>query len=295
MNTFLISLKGIAIGAANIMPGVSGATLALIFGIYEKLVRSVNELFFAPKQSIRFLLPLGIGMAFGILLFGSIINTLLHSFPLESRLYIAGLMIGSLPQVHKIALKGHNAKISYYFLSFVCAALISIFIVFSPSPNIYLDTAFNFGFLIYVFFGGVFAAAALMIPGISGAIVFILFGLYPIVMSVIAQIREYLFSPASFELLPPIFKIVAPMGLGIVVGILLCSKLIAVLLRKFHVFTYFVIIGLIIGSTLALFTSDAQNLFETLRPIMNLSIVFALVSFILGCISSLIIGAFNKN
>ena len=294
MKTFLIGLKGMAVGAANIMPGVSGATLALVFGIYEKLVRSINELFSSPKQSMKFLLPLGLGMAVGIILFGSVVDTLLNLFPLESRLFIAGLMIGSLPQVHRVALKGQNSKGYYYLVSVISAVLVSLLVIVSPAPNLNLDTALNIGFLAYVFVGGVFAAAALMIPGISGAMVFILFGLYPIVMNVIAQIREYLFSPTNLELLPPIFMIAVPMGIGIIVGILLCSKLIAVLLKKFHVLTYFVIIGLIIGSTLALFSTDTIYLLEIFSPIRSITVVFATVSFILGCITSISIGAFNK-
>ena len=281
-------------GAANIMPGVSGATLALIFGIYEKLIESINSLFSSPKQSLKFLLPLGFGMAAGIIMFGSIVDALLTSFPLESRLFIAGLMAGSLPQVYKVALRGHKARKIYYFVPAISAILISAFIVLSPSPNLALDASPSFGFIAYVFIGGVFAAAALMIPGISGAMVFILFGLYPIVMNVIAQIREYLFSPANLELLAPIFTVAAPMGLGILIGILLCSKFIAVLLKKFHVLTYFVIIGLIIGSIVALFSSDTYAVLESIRLIQAAAIIFALLSFVLGCIASIFIGNFSK-
>ena len=294
MKTFLIGIKGIAVGAANIMPGVSGATLALVFGIYEKLVASVNEIFSSPKQSLKFLLPLGIGMAVGIILFGSIIDNLLNSFPLESRLFIAGLMIGSLPQVHRIALNGNAAKGSYYAVSAVSAILISVFVIFTPSPDINLDASLSFGFMAYVFIGGVFAAAALMIPGISGAMVFILFGLYPIVMNVISLIREYLFSPASLELLPPIFMVAIPMGFGIVIGILLCSRLISILLKRFYMLTYFVIIGLIIGSIIALFPLDEQTFSDTFLPVELLSIFFSSISFILGSATSIYIGAFNK-
>ena len=294
LKTLLIGIKGVAVGAANIMPGVSGATLALIFGIYENLIASINSLFSSPKQSLKFLLPLGFGMAVGIIMFGSIVDVLLTSFPLESRLFIAGLMAGSLPQVHRVALKGHKAKKIYYFVPAVSAILISALIMLSPSPNLALDASLGFGFIAYVFIGGVFAAAALMIPGISGAMVFILFGLYPIVMNVIAQIREYLFSPTNLELLGPIFMVAAPMGLGILVGILICSKLIALLLKKFHVLTYFVIIGLIIGSMVALFSSDTYAISESIRLIQAADIIFALLSFILGCITSIYIGKISK-
>ena len=294
MKALIVGLKGIAVGAANIMPGVSGATLALIFGIYEKLVASINELFSSPRQSLKFLLPLGIGMAVGIILFGTVVDTLLGTFPLESRLFISGLMIGSLPQVHRVALRGEKPKGFYYLVSTVSAILVSALIIVSPSPSLNLDATPGIAFLAYVFVGGVFAAAALMIPGISGAMVFILFGLYPVIMNVIAQLREYLFSPANFELLPPIFMVAAPTGLGIIVGILLCSRLIAILLRKFHVLTYFIIIGLIIGSIVALFRVDANAGYETFALYGMQSILLALASFILGCTTSIFIGAFNK-
>ena len=295
MKTLLVGLKGIAVGAANIVPGVSGATLALVFGIYEKLILSINEIFSSPRQSLKFLLPLGLGMAVGIILFGSVIDNLLDSFPLESRLFIAGLMIGSLPQVHRVALRGDKSKSSYYVVSAVSAVLVSILVIISPSPYLNLDVNLSIGFLAYVFIGGIFAAAALMIPGISGAMVFILFGLYPTIINVIAQIREYLFSPTSFELLPPIFMVAAPIGFGIIVGILLCSRFIAILLKRFHRLTYFIIIGLIIGSIVALFPSDTHAFSEMLRPIGSQSIVLSVVFFVLGCAISIYVGAYNKN
>ena len=294
MKPVLICIKGIAVGAANIMPGVSGATLALVFGIYEKLVTSINGLFSSPKQSIKFLLPLGVGMAVGIIMFGSVIDNLLNSFPLETRLFIAGLMMGSLPQVHGIALHGGTARIYYYLISAASALLISVLVIFAPTPDINLEATLSFGFLTYVFIGGVFAAAALMIPGISGAMVFILLGLYPIVISVIAQIREYLFSPANLELLPPILMVVIPIGFGIIIGILLCSRLISILLKRYHVLTYFVIIGLIVGSVVALFPLGSNAFSETFHQIRSLSIVFAAVSFVLGCTISIYAAAYSK-
>ena len=293
LKALLACIKGVAIGAANIMPGVSGATLALVFGIYEKLVASVNELFKSPKSSLKFLAPLGIGMAAGIVLFGSLVDAALTSFPLESRLFISGLMLGSLPQVHNVALevKAPAAKSKYYAVAVFSAALVAALVLFAPAPELALDAELSIGFLAYVFAGGVFAAAALMIPGISGAMVFILFGLYPLIMNVISQIREYVLSPTSFELLGPIFTVAAPLGVGIVVGVLLCSRLIAWLLHKRRLLTYFIIIGLIVGSVVALFASwpDARDLLW--RPVL---VLFGTLSFAAGFAASVFIGSVRQ-
>ena len=288
MRTFFVCVKGVAIGAANIVPGVSGATLALVFGIYEKLIASVNELFSSPKSSLKFLAPLGLGMAAGIVLLGTLVDQALYLFPIAAKLFITGLMLGSLPHVHRVALgeRGVRAKKRYYIVSVLSAVSVAALVLLAPVPDAALEVSPSVGFVAFVFAVGVFAAAALMIPGISGAMVFILFGLYPVVLDVISKIRDYVLSPTSFELLGPIFTVAAPLGVGIAIGILLCSRLIALLLKKHHMLTYFVIIGLIVGSVAALWADELRSGWAV--------IVFGLLSFAAGFAASVSLGRLEK-
>ena len=264
LNGFLNGMRGVAIGAANIMPGVSGATLALVFGIYEELVASVNSVFAFPKKSMSFLAPVGAGMAIGILAFGWLVDSALAAFPIESRLLIAGLILGSLPGVFRVANKGRaKGPGALLFVSAVSAALAVAPLLLAPGGAGFSGgEGRGPGFLAYVFVAGLLAAAALMVPGISGAMVFILFGLYPVVTGVIAQVWDYIRSPLDFGLLGQILAVAAPMGAGILLGILLCARLIEALLRKFHAATYYAIMGLIFGSVWALFLTEAGAVSE---------------------------------
>ena len=311
--------KGVVIGAANILPGVSGATLALILGIYARLIESINSMFKTPGSSMKLLVPVVVGMASGIVILGSLIDGLLESFPLESRLFVSGLMFGSLPMLYFTAtinpitltelrseITQNNEAISpkrgklkktstgYFLISALSAIAILITILLSPTPAETIDATFGVGFLLFVFLGGALAAAALLIPGVSGAMVFIMLGLYPVIMNVIGQVREYVFSPTDTELLVSILTVAIPIGIGIVFGTLVCSRFISVLLKKFHKTTYFVIIGLVVGSVFALFEPDAFSVKDSLYGLGPVSATAAVLSLLLGIFTSYNLGKKNR-
>jgi len=291
LQPLLLALKGIAIGAANVMPGVSGATLAVILRVYDRLIESINHLFTDFKKSLQFLIPFGLGMVVGIIALGSAIDFLITRFSLQSSAFIAGLMAGSIPFIYGQAiskLKPGEKKPRYYTIAVIAALIIMSLAFFAPTPEPYSDTYFNLGFALFLFVGGVLGAAAMIIPGVSGAMVLILLGVYPMAMHTISLIREYLLTPFDFELLWPILMFVVPIGLGVVVGILLASRLIAMLLEKYHTVTYFAIVGLIFGTIFVIFNdSETYQSYHVITPTL---IVFAAVSFVFGVVVSLILG-----
>ena len=287
MEFILLGLKGLAVGAANIMPGVSGATLAVIFRVYDRLIESVNSLFTDMKKSLLFLIPFGLGMVIGILALGSLIDFLIQRFSLQSTALIAGLMAGSLPFLHDQAIKnGKNNKM--YIITVVAAAIIILLTFVTSAPEPYADTDFNLGFALFLFVGGIVASMAMIIPGVSGAMVLILFGLYPIAMHTITLIREYLATPFDFSLLVPILSIAVPIGLGIVVGILMMSRLISILLEKFHSPTYYAIVGLVFGTIFAMFQDDGA--YTSQGGITVPIVIFSVIAFICGLILALRLG-----
>jgi len=293
-----LALKGIALGAANIMPGVSGATLAVIFRIYDRIIESINSLFTDMKKSLLFIIPVGLGMVIGILALGSLIDFFIQRFSLQSSGFIAGLMAGSMPFIHSKAVSGNadinnkndksSSRLHYYAITVIAAVVIILLAFVAPTPEPYVGTDLNIGFMVLLFVSGLLAAAALIIPGVSGAMVFILFGVYPIVMNTISLIREYLLTPFNFELLIPIIAVAAPIGIGILIGILLMSRVIAILLEKFHNATYFAILGLIFGTIFAIFSDDStyQSYSEITFPV----IIFAVIAFIVGLVMALFLG-----
>jgi len=289
LQLLLLALKGVAVGAANVMPGVSGATLAVIFRVYDRLIESINNLFTDFKGSLQFLIPFGLGMVVGIIALGSAIDFFIARFSLQSGAFIAGLMAGSIPFIYGQAVsKLEQKKPRYYIIAVVAALIIMSLAFFAPTPEPYMDTHFNLGFALFLFVGGMLGAAAMVIPGVSGAMVLILLGVYSMAMHTISLIREYLLTPFDFSLLMPILMFVLPIGLGVVVGILLASRLIAMLLDKYHSVTYFAIIGLIFGTIFVIFNDSAT--YQSYAVITPTIILLAAAAFIFGSVVSLVLG-----
>ena len=287
----MLLLKGIGIGGANVMPGVSGATFAVIFRVYDKLIESINNLFTDFKGSLKFIIPFGLGMAMGIVLLGSLIDFFITRFSLQTSSFIAGLMAGSIPFFYKKALSqiaSSEKKYSYYVITILATLIIVLLSTFTQATGVYLDAGLNIGLILLLFLGGALAAGAMMIPGVSGAMVLILLGLYPMAMHTITLIREYLLTPFNFELLGPILIFVVPVGVGVVVGILLTSRIIAGLLAKHYSRTYFAIIGLIFGTVFVLFNEETT--YQSYDIITTPIIIFTIVSFVLGIVASLLLG-----
>ena len=288
MHYLFLTLKGLAMGIANVVPGVSGATLAVIFRVYDHLIEAINQLFTEPKKSLQFLIPLGLGMVIGILALGSLLDYFILRFSLQAGALIAGLMAGSMPFIHGLATSQSGKKPHFYVIAAIAAIIIIVLSLFVPTPELYVAEEINFGLVAILFIAGILGAAAMIIPGVSGAMVLILLGVFPLVMHTISLIREYLMTPFDFGLLSPILMVVVPIGLGVVIGILIMSRLIAVLLKKFHSATYFAILGMILGTIFAIFGDDAT--YQSHDAITLGLIIAAVLIFAVGMVVSLKLG-----
>ena len=288
MQYLLLVLTGIALGAANIVPGISGATLAVIFRVYDRLIESINNLFSDMKRSLLFLVPVGIGMAVGILVVGTVLDGFFERFSFQTSAFIVGLVAGGIPFIHSQAVSKDGRKPVFYMVAVLAALVIVLLVLFAPTPTVEAAGEFSWGFAVLLFVGGMAAAAALIVPGVSGAMVLMLFGLLSVLYDTIALITEYLRTPFDFGLLPPILRIAVPLGLGIVVGILLGSKLIAFLLEKYFSVTYFVILGLVFGTIFAVFANqDTYQNIETMTPLI---VVYGVIAFAVGLVIALMFG-----
>ena len=288
MQYVMLVITGVALGAANIVPGISGATLAVIFRIYDRLIESINQLFTNMKQSLLFLIPVGFGMAIGILGVGWLLDGFFEAFSFQTSAFIVGLVAGGIPFIHSQAISKDGKKPLFYGVAVVAAVVIVLLSFIAPTPTVDAAGDFNWGFAALLFFGGMAAAAALVVPGISGAMVMMLFGLLHVVMNTIAQITEYLASPLNFSLLGPILQVVIPLGLGIVAGILLASRLIAILLKKHFSITYFAILGMVFGTIFIVFR-DPQT-YQSVDKMTPGLVVIGVIAFTIGLVIALLFG-----
>ena len=248
-----IFIKSIFIGIGAILPGLSGGALAVVFGLYEKIISSIGDFFKNPKKNFNFLLCVGSGAGLGVVLFSNIQKNLLSRYEAATLLTLLGLLIGTLPGLFKTAnKKGFSKK---YFISFFITLFIALCFSFIGNNDTILaekSIDMNFMTIVYLFIIGIVMSASLVIPGISGTVLLMLIGAYGLILTAIADIKNIFLLPfASGSMVESVienFMILIPLGVGALVGAVIFSKLMDFLLKKFYGFTYYAVLGFIIGS-----------------------------------------------
>ena len=180
MKILKLILAGIVIGVANVIPGVSGGTMAVVFGIYDELIGVIS---FNIKQIFskwRFWLPLGLGMGIGIIAFSKIVTFLFEHFPVQTQYFFVGIVLGSIPLILKrtsLALKRENLG---NWISALVGLVIMLLMVFINTDSMVsiIQTELTFGLGAKLLVGGALAAFAMIIPGISGSFLLVIFGVF---------------------------------------------------------------------------------------------------------------------
>lgn len=243
-------LKGIVIGLANVIPGVSGGTMMVSMGIYDKLIHSITHLFSELKKSVMFLLPIfiGIGIAVVVVPFG--IEYLFAEYPFQTNLLFIGLIVGGLPAAWK-NVKGNSVKIGHLAVCIAFFVLVAGLAMMGETEGNAADLSFGFLSVVKLFGVGVVASATMVIPGVSGSMMLLLMGYYhPILEAITDFIKAFL----AFDM-DGILRgvgILAPFGIGVVAGIFAIAKLIEIIFEKFPLYAYWAIIGLILSSPVAI-------------------------------------------
>lgn len=281
MNFLFDIIKGMLIGVANIIPGVSGGTMMVSMGVYEKIIGVVNNLFKDIKKSILTLLPLGIGMVLGIAVFSFIIPWCLEVYPLPTCLCFIGLIMGGVPAIVKPAKESlHKEGKSISLPHIIAFAFFFVLAVGMAGMNETQTTSANFdlniSFMIIIFFVGVISAATMVIPGVSGSLVLMILGFYAGIMSSISGFISAVFAFDWAQIFYYI-GVLAPFGIGVIAGIFAVAKLIEWLFEKFPSVTYSGILGLIIASPIAIIIKMGHN---------NINIVTAIIGIVLLVVST---------
>lgn len=247
--------KGVVIGIANIVPGVSGGTMMVSMGIYDKLIHCITHLFSEFKKSLLFLLPIAVGMvaAIGASSFG--LTYLFDNFPIQTNLLFVGLILGGLPAIWK-KVKGKSIKAGHVIACVLFFAMVVGLAAMGETEGAEADLSFNAINVIKLLGVGVIASATMVIPGVSGSMVLMLMGFY---YPVLNAIKDFFKALAAFDMDGILLGcgILVPFGLGVVAGIFGIAKLVEIIFDKFPLYAYWAIIGLIVSSPIAILLMGA--------------------------------------
>lgn len=260
---------GIVMGVANVIPGVSGGTMAIILNFYDRLMESITFNFKIIKKNIGFLIPLGIGLAIGILGLSKLMNVLLADFPTQTYLAFIGIVLGSLPLIwFKARVNEPKVKVSSWIAFALMLGIMLVLAFFNADKEgaTIAYTSFSLEACIMCFIAMVIGASTMIIPGISGSMMLLIMGMY-------GTIYGFVISELYIPLL-------IPSGLGAVVGIVGGAKLITIFLKRYEQLTYMAILGLLIGSLAELIKRCgifSADIFTIITAIIAAVVFFAIV------------------
>ncbi len=279
-------LKGMVIGIANIIPGVSGGTMMVSMGIYDKLIHCITHLFSDWKENLKFLIPIFVGAGAALVGLSFIIEPAFEYFPLQTNCLFIGLIVGGVPAIWnnlketdgKVHIKiGHIIPFILFFAMVVGLAPIG------EAEGAAADLSLSAWSVIKLFGVGVIASATMVIPGVSGSMILLLLGYYnPIIETINTLIKSLI----AFDIAGIMYccGIMIPAGLGIVIGIFAIAKLIEIILDKFPKYAYWGILGLIVASPFAIL------LVGEVGTITIASVLVSVVTFVAGFFAALKLG-----
>lgn len=281
-------LKGMLIGIANIIPGVSGGTMMVSMGIYDKLIHCITHLFSEFKQSVKFLFPIAIGMGIAIIASAFGLEWLFESFPVEANLLFTGLILGSLPILWK-NVKGSKLKIGHLISALAFFALVVGMAAFGGTEGAAADLTFNLVNVLKLFVIGIVASATMVIPGVSGSMVLMLLGFYQPVLGAITDFVEAL-TNLDMEGILAGMGILVPFGLGVVAGIFAVAKLVEIIFEKFPLYAYWAIIGLVVASPVAIALMGGFAALSGMGAMMILHLLAGAAALVAGFVVAMKLG-----
>lgn len=251
MKEFIVNiLKGMVVGLANIIPGVSGGTMMVSMGIYDRLIMLLTHFVKKFKEAMQLVVPLVIGMLLAIALLSKVITKMFEAIPLQTTLLFIGLIIGGLPLIFG-KVKGKKIAMPQIIAFAVFFVVVVGLSLVGESSDRTADVTFTVGNVIKLFLAGALAAATMVIPGVSGSMVMMIIGYYTVIIGTISGLLDALVALDIAGILAAC-GVLVPFGIGVIVGIVGVAKLIEFVFKKYYLTAYWAIIGLIVGSPFAI-------------------------------------------
>lgn len=249
-----VFIGGIAVGLANIIPGVSGGTMMVVLGLFNRVMSAISGVFKLKNPNrlddIKFLVVLLLGAGLGVIVFAKLLEFLFSDYPVQTLFCFVGMVAFSIPSLVKSEMKNDKFKLLPFLIG--CAIIFGIS-YFTPENSETVLTmkdfpSINIVYLLTMVFIGMIAGGAMFVPGVSGSMILLIIGQYYLFKSLIANVT-------SFELIvlvPLVF-----IAIGVLLGIVLSSKITGYCLERFHQGTMNVILGLVVASSIVLIPFDA--------------------------------------
>lgn len=272
--------KGFIIGASMSVPGVSGGTMAILLGIYDKLIHSISNFFKDVKGNLLFLFKFCAGAGLGILLLARVISWMLEAFPLPVSFFFLGAVIGGIPALYK---KTRESALKFSsFVYFILGLVIVVSIGFIPSGNFSISQGSGFIHLIMLLVTGVIIALALVLPGISTSHMLLVLGMYDSMLLAITKLD---------------IAYIGVLGIATLIGIILITKPLEWVMKTFPHQTYCMIIGFVLGSTYEIFR---DKIFPAIPASANAgwwmnNVLFSAITFILGILAIASLSRFSND
>lgn len=236
----ILGFKGFLIGLANIIPGVSGGTMAVSFGIYEEIIEIASNIFKNFKKNMAFILPIGIGAVIAIALLSNVITICLDKYQVATPLLFVGLILGGLPAIVKNIGKKITKPTNLIVFSITILFMLFIYLGIKDAKDVDFTNVDAIGYII-LFIVGAIAAITMVVPGISGSFVLMLIGYYKPIVKTVSDLTH--FNNVIYNLC-----ILIPFVFGVLFGIVSVSKLIKYCLKKYPEQTYSSIVAFVLSS-----------------------------------------------
>lgn len=268
-------LKGMCVGGTMLVPGVSGGSMAMILGVYDRLVTSVSSFFKHKKESLIFLGLFSVGGALGMILFANPLLYLIEKYPMPMLYFFIGAVAGGIPLMYeKSQVEGITLKAVFYL---VLGVAIVILMTIFPQSGIQQTEGTKGALILLV--AGILAAVALVLPGISVSFMLLVMGIYETVVEAIGSLR---------------FSILIPLGVGVLLGIILTTKFLEMAMNRYPQPTYLMILGFIVGSVGEIFPGIPTGI-EWITCSLMLVAGFGIIRLISQSDEEETVKAFGKN
>lgn len=263
--------RGLLMGITDLIPGISGGTVAFILGIYDRLLEAISGFFSKDwKKYVGFLIPLAAGIGAALLMFSRVIEFLLTNHYEATQFFFMGLILGVLPYIAKQAEIKQNFTKRHFAVLIVLGLVLASTAFISTNDNVAPIVELSVPVFFLLFFSGWLASMAMLLPGISGSFILLLLGVYTTAINALSTLNV---------------PIALTIGAGVIVGFIVSSKAIRYLLDRFTHVMYAAIIGLIFGSLFVVFPGFATD---------TATLVTSLVTFTAGLLFTLIFSSPKK-